>query len=59
MIMGSGSGGDVGSLSQADIESWKRQMAQDAEAQAAKEKKEVAEKAAAPAPVPSAASPAA
>ena len=55
MIMGCGSGGGLGSLSNEEIEQMKRCLAQDAEEQA---KKEAAEKAA-PAPAPSAASPAA
>ena len=54
MIMGCGSGGGLGSLSNEEIEQMKRCLARDAEEQA---KKEAAEKAAAPAP--SAASPAA
>lgn len=55
MIMGCGSGGGLGSLSNEEIEQMKRCLARDAEEQA---KKEAAEKAAA-APAPSAASPAA
>ena len=56
MIMGCGSGGGLGSLSNEEIEQMKRCLARDAEEQA---KKEAAEKAAAAAPAPSAASPAA
>ena len=55
MIMGCGSGGGLGSLSNEEIEQMKRCLARDAEEQA---KKEAAEKAAA-SPAPSAASPAA
>jgi len=55
MIMGCGSGGGLGSLSNEEIEQMKRCLARDAEEQA---KKEATEKAAA-APAPSAASPAA
>ena len=61
MIMGCGSGGGLGSLSNEEIEQMKRCLAQDAERDRAAEqaKKEAAEKAAAAAPAPSAASPAA